>query len=302
MKTSRSFTQPNRILSFLRFGSGVTLISAAAAMAFVASGDRLFTVSSPPSQVSQDREAKGKMAGDPDAGLRSARTIPSEGPIGGYEAYKSAARTYPANVIPPSMVQNAKNTFNKIAAQGDPGDNNHWQSYGPIQHSIQPGVLSFSGATNRLRVVTQRSSSRRRACQVIAVSGSAAPAAAFGERTTPLLPIRAGHSDWRSRAELGRRARRGSERLQREHALPRHRRGRTVARPDARRASVSTKPRTAATPGRSSPTPVSATLPTPCELGRCLPRARRSTRSSSIRRTRSTSSRLCARPFAGSRM
>ena len=36
MKTSRSFTQPNRILSFLRFGSGLTLISAAVAMAFVA--------------------------------------------------------------------------------------------------------------------------------------------------------------------------------------------------------------------------------------------------------------------------
>jgi hypothetical protein len=36
MKNSRGFTQPNRILSFLRFASGVTLISAAAAMAFVA--------------------------------------------------------------------------------------------------------------------------------------------------------------------------------------------------------------------------------------------------------------------------
>jgi hypothetical protein len=36
MKTSRSFTQLNRILSFLRIGSGVILISAAAAMAFVA--------------------------------------------------------------------------------------------------------------------------------------------------------------------------------------------------------------------------------------------------------------------------
>src|SRR5437773_4464661 len=36
MKTSRRFTQPNRILSFLRFGSGLTLISAAAAMALVA--------------------------------------------------------------------------------------------------------------------------------------------------------------------------------------------------------------------------------------------------------------------------
>ncbi len=36
MKTSRRFTQLNRILSFLRIGSGVILISAAAAMAFVA--------------------------------------------------------------------------------------------------------------------------------------------------------------------------------------------------------------------------------------------------------------------------
>jgi len=36
MKNSGGFNQPNRILSFLRFGSGVILISAAAAMAFVA--------------------------------------------------------------------------------------------------------------------------------------------------------------------------------------------------------------------------------------------------------------------------
>ena len=122
-------------------------MSAAAAMAFVASGDRLVTVSSPSSQLSQDREAKGKIAGDPDAVLRKRPHYPSEGPVGGYQAYKSAARTYPANVIPPSMVQNAKNTFNKIAAQGDPRGNNHWVSYGPIQNSIQPGVLSFSGAT-----------------------------------------------------------------------------------------------------------------------------------------------------------
>ena len=54
---------------YLRFATAVPLISAAAAMAFVASGDRLVTVGSPSSQVSQDREAKGKMAGDPDAVL-----------------------------------------------------------------------------------------------------------------------------------------------------------------------------------------------------------------------------------------
>ena len=79
----------------------------------------------------------------------SAGTKPGrKGPVGGYEAYKSAARTYPANVIPPSMVQNAKKTFDKIATQTAPTGNNVWQSYGPLHNSIQPGVLSFSGATN----------------------------------------------------------------------------------------------------------------------------------------------------------
>jgi hypothetical protein len=123
-------------------------------MAFVAAGDRLVTVSSPPSQLSQDRLVISKIAGERDAESTSARTTPGEGPIGGYEAFKSATRTYPANVIPVSMVQNAKKTFKKIAAQSTsgsnngPSGNNKWVSYGPIQNSIQPGLLSFSGATN----------------------------------------------------------------------------------------------------------------------------------------------------------
>ena len=127
-------------------------MSAAAAMAFVAGGDTLVTVGSSSTPFSQDKEATGKIGGDPDAVSTSARTTPGEGPVGRYEAYKSAARTYPANVIPPSMVQNAKKTFDKIATQtanqAGPNSNNHWQSYGPIQNSIQPGLLSFSGATN----------------------------------------------------------------------------------------------------------------------------------------------------------
>src|SRR5438128_11412267 len=147
MKTYRWFTR-NRLIATLRTATAVTLFSAAAAMACVAGSGRLVAVSSPSSHLSQDRVAKGKLAGDPDAVSRSARTIPGEGPVGRYEAYKSAARTYPADVIPPSMVQNAKNTFLKIAKQGDPTGNNFWQSYGPLQNSIQPGVLSFSGATN----------------------------------------------------------------------------------------------------------------------------------------------------------
>ena len=164
MKTPRWFNQ-NHFLANLRITASVTLMSGAAAMAFVASGDKLVTVGSPSSQVSQDRAAKGKIAGEPDAILKSARTVPSEGPVGGYEAYKSAARTYPANVIPLAMVENAKKTFEKIAKQTAlksnkalnsnnaantstaTTSNNHWVSYGPIQNSVQPGVLSFSGAT-----------------------------------------------------------------------------------------------------------------------------------------------------------
>src|SRR5437899_10778791 len=151
MKTSHWFNR-NRFTSIVRFATAGTLVTAAAAMAFVAGGDKLVTVGSPSSPFSQDKAATAKIAGDPDARSRSARTLPGEGPIGGYEAYKSAARTYPANVIPPSMVQNAKKTFDKIATQSaklaGPNSNNHWQSYGPIQTSVQPGVLSFSGATN----------------------------------------------------------------------------------------------------------------------------------------------------------
>ena len=77
--------------------------------------------------------------------------------------------------------------------------------------------------------MTRRSSSLRPACRVTAASGLAPPAAASGGRTTPLLPIR--RWTWltrRYRAELGRRARGRSQRFQREHALPRYRRGKPL--------------------------------------------------------------------------
>jgi hypothetical protein len=131
MKTPRRFNL-NRLFSFVRIASAVMLMSAAAAMAFMAGGGRLAMIESTSSQLSQDRPVRAKIPGERDAVSRSARTIPSEGPVGGYEAYKSAARTYPANVIPPSMVRNARNTFNRIAAQGDPQGNNHWQAYGAL--------------------------------------------------------------------------------------------------------------------------------------------------------------------------
>jgi hypothetical protein len=119
-----------------RLGLGTFVLAAAAALALVLGTGA----------AQQDKSSTSKLARDADAVATSTDT-PGEGPIGGYEAYLSASKTYPANVIPPAVVQNAKNTFDKIAKQGDSNGNNHWDSYGPLVNSIQPGILSFSGAT-----------------------------------------------------------------------------------------------------------------------------------------------------------
>ena len=92
--------------------------------------------------------------GDPDmVQTATSETTPGEGPIGGWEAYLAASRTYPADVIPPAVVATAKAKFEKIAAAdaktGDPKGKGHkWNFFGPMQDAVQPGVTSFSGATN----------------------------------------------------------------------------------------------------------------------------------------------------------
>jgi hypothetical protein len=117
---------------------GVAAISVIAAIAFAVS-----TGSSTRLQVAKFA------AGDPD----SAQATPGEGPIGGLDAYLAAQRAYPAQEIPPAIAQQAEATFEKIAKKdaltGDPRSNgNQWEQYGPKVNATQPGVTSFSGATN----------------------------------------------------------------------------------------------------------------------------------------------------------
>jgi hypothetical protein len=84
-------------------------------------------------------------AKEPDAD--SAMDQPGLGPAAA-EAYTQAERTYPANVIPQSVVQNALSTFDRIANQKDgQGGGGNWRDYGPKKNAIQPGILSFTGAT-----------------------------------------------------------------------------------------------------------------------------------------------------------
>src|SRR5215210_7813107 len=51
------------------------------------------------------------------AGALSKETTAGEGPASGYEAYRSAARTYPANTISPAIVARAKATFLRMATR-----------------------------------------------------------------------------------------------------------------------------------------------------------------------------------------
>jgi hypothetical protein len=85
-------------------------------------------------------------AGDPDAGG-------NDDVIGGFAAYLSAARAYPADAVPVSVAIQAQTTFNRIAnadaATGDPGGKGRsWSLFGPQQAGVQPGVTAFSGAQN----------------------------------------------------------------------------------------------------------------------------------------------------------
>lgn len=93
-----------------------------------------------------------KTAMDPDAAGGSQTRYGD--PVTAAEAYDAASRTYPANVIPPSVTERAAATFQKIDTQtrdferAGGGGHDNWQLYGPRTDAFQPGVLAFSGANN----------------------------------------------------------------------------------------------------------------------------------------------------------
>jgi hypothetical protein len=96
------------------------------------------------------------------AGLMNKEAKVGEGRVGGYEAYRAATRTYPANVIAPAIVARAKATFGRIAKRDARlrsrlrarhvrsflSSGPQWELYGPRKYAVEPGVLSFTGATN----------------------------------------------------------------------------------------------------------------------------------------------------------
>jgi hypothetical protein len=143
MKTHRWFSR-NRLVPHLRIASVVTLMSAAAAMAFVA-----VKPSGPALASSQDRLRNiSKFRGDRDEFGSNKRTLPGIDRDGGpmlaaMEDY--AHRAYPAKDVPTRATLNAVASFRHVRAMsmGRPSVS-AWQSIGPSNADV-PDILTFSG-------------------------------------------------------------------------------------------------------------------------------------------------------------
>ena len=168
MKTPRWFTG-NRFVSHLRMAGVVTLLSAAAAMAFVA-----VKPSGPMLASAQDRlRTTTKFRGDPDLLGGNKRTMPGDqegGPLlAAIEDY--AHRAYPAKDVPMTATLNALAGFRQVkrASMGRPPSGGAWQLIGPDKAN-DPDILTFSGAqyftSGRVTALAIDPSCSNRRCRV----------------------------------------------------------------------------------------------------------------------------------------
>src|SRR5439155_19907492 len=141
MKTSRSFSR-NHLLSQLRIATVVTLMSAAAAMAFVAanpSGPFLLGKSGNTDQaINKFRQGRDQIGGN-------RRALPGpetdRGPItAAEEAY--ANRAYPASDVPFKLTVDAQEAWANVVAQAPSAG--VWTLLGPSGGNF-PDILTFSG-------------------------------------------------------------------------------------------------------------------------------------------------------------
>jgi hypothetical protein len=171
MKTHRSFIR-TRLVSHLRFAGVVTLMSAAAAMAFVA-----VKPSGPMLASAQDRlRTTTKFRGDPDRLGGNKRTMPGDqegGPLlAAIEDY--AHRAYPAKDVPMQATLNAIAGFRQVqrTSMGRPAVG-AWQLIGPSM-ADDPSILTFSGAeyitSGRITALAVDPSCSVRTCRVWAAA------------------------------------------------------------------------------------------------------------------------------------
>ena len=145
MKQPR-FTQPNRLFSSIRFGIAVSLVTAAAAMAFVA-----VKPSGPLWVKSDNKDAINKFRQDRARLFRNKMALPGPEREGGPTAAAEeeyAKRAYPAAYIPFELTRNAHAAWSNATARAlvtltQPLG--QWTLVGPSSAN-DPEVLTFSGA------------------------------------------------------------------------------------------------------------------------------------------------------------
>ena len=227
------------------------------------------------------------------SGPSSKEAKAGEGPVGGYEAYLSASRTYPAAAIPPAVVARAKATFNRIAKRDARLVKSHgrrfldsggkWKQYWAAEGRAPAGRHLLLGSDEQHGEPDHGPRGRpglhrRRSCRVWAgASGGGVWRSNNLEAPDPDVEADEPGRVW-TRTRSGRsfsiRATRTATRSTSARARA------TAAGPAARPASASTSRPMPASTGRSSTTRASATGPTPAST-----RAR--TRSSAAGSTRS---------------
>src|SRR5947199_2828829 len=140
MKTHRQFTR-NRLVPNLRIASVVTLMSAAAAMAFVA-----VNPSGPFWAKSDNKNVIDKFGQSRAAWLRNKLALPGAEREGGPTAAAEQAyanRAYPAAYVPLAATLNARRAFQTAQARGN-SNIGVWNLIGPSTTNF-PDVLTFSG-------------------------------------------------------------------------------------------------------------------------------------------------------------
>jgi hypothetical protein len=152
MKTSRRFTQINRVL---RFGSGVTLISAAAAMAFVAATNTALNDGSskspirPPFANKLSAEDLAGAFGEPGDGRHGDDVTPNDSEQDVFAAAEQdyLHRAYPGTEVSMKDTRNAQNAWAKVKAKGlakGASPTGSWSLIGPSNAQF-PALLTFSG-------------------------------------------------------------------------------------------------------------------------------------------------------------
>src|SRR6266480_4470294 len=141
MKTPRWFIR-NRFVSHLRIAGVVTLLSAAAAMAFVA-----VKPSGPLWAKSDNKNAINRFSQNRAQFLRNKLALPGAEREGGPTAAAEQAyanHAYPAAYVPLAATLNARSAFRTVQARGN-SNIGVWNLIGPSTTNF-PDVLTFSGA------------------------------------------------------------------------------------------------------------------------------------------------------------